>query len=326
MIIVKLSHPRAVYGYEGIGARGQSPGNLGVWGNYRFEINNDVDECDYWIVIESVPDRESVRVPDGNVIFVQGEPEYVRSYAPDYLRQFDWVVTWREDIPSHNIIHTYCLDGWWVKRTYDQLKADTPAKTGTLSVIASDKAALPEHRKRFAFINRLIGHFKDRLTVFGSVAGAYCDDKYGALAPFRYSIAIEAARFPDYWTEKIADCFLCETLPLYYGCPNITDFFSGDSLVSIDIDDYKMSIRAIEEAIEGDAYERNRAHILEAKRKVLDEYQVYPHLVRLIESNQQRFHRAPGMRRVELVPAIKQMEREVTAGWQRELMVRRISR
>lgn len=316
--IVKLSHPLKKYGYEDVGARGQSPGNAGVWGDYTFEINTEVNECDFWVVFESVPEKMHACVPEGNTIVVLNEPDYVRSYSAEYLRQFDWVVTWRNDVPSDRIIHTYCMDGWWVKRTYDQLKRDAVEKRGVISVVASDKAALSGHRRRYAFINQLMGHFKDRLDVFGSVAGAYCHDKYEALAPYKYSIAIEAAEFPDYWTEKIADCFLCETMPLYFGCPNIGDYFPSDTYVPIDIDDYRSSIRAIEAAIEGNAYEQHRQQIVEAKRRVLDELQVYPHLVRILEHNKRRFSSSPRRKRVELLPATKQLEPLTVGGWQRQ--------
>ena len=314
--LVKLSHPPAVYGYEGMGARGQSPGNLGVWGDYRFDINNGVDECDYWVVFESTGGNESAAVPAGRTILVLNEPEYVRSYSPEYLRQFDWIVSWRTDLPATNVIRSHCIDGWWLKRTYDMLKSDRVEKTGLMSVVASDKASIPEHRKRFAFINRMIGHFKDRLTVFGSINGNYCSDKFSALAPFRYSIAIEAAPFPDYWTEKIADCYLTETMPLYFGCPNIADYFDRDSFVAIDLDDYAGSIRAIEEAIESDAYERNRDKVVEAKHKILDEWQVFPQLVRLLERLP-----APGeKKRIKLRPFVKTF-RKPEGCWERELML-----
>lgn len=314
--LVKLSHPPAVYGYEGMGARGQSPGNLGVWGDYRFDINNGVDECDYWVVFESTSGNESAAVPAGRTILVLNEPEYVRSYSPEYLRQFDWIVSWRTDLPATNVIRSHCIDGWWLKRTYDMLKNDRVEKTGLMSVVASDKASIPEHRKRFAFINRMIGHFKDRLTVFGSINGNYCSDKFAALAPFRYSIAIEAASFPDYWTEKIADCYLTETMPLYFGCPNIADYFDRDSFVAIDLDDYAGSIRAIEGAIESDAYERNRDKVVEAKHKILDEWQVFPQLVRLLERLP-----APGeKKRIRLRPFVKTF-RKPEGCWEREWMI-----
>jgi hypothetical protein len=314
--IVKLSHPPAKYGYEGIGARGQSPGTLGTWGNYTFEINNGVDECDYWVVFESTGGDESALVPNGRTLLVLNEPEYVRSYAPEYLRQFDWIATWRDDIPASNVIRAYCMDGWWLKRTYDHLKNDRIEKSGLISVVSSDKSSIPEHRRRFAFINRLIGHFKDRLTVYGSLNGNYCHDKYSALAPYQYSIAIEAASFPDYWTEKIADCFLTETMPLYFGCPNITDYFDRNSFIAIDLDDYQSSIRAIEEALETDAYGRNRERIVAAKHQILDEWQVFPHLVRILE----KLPQPETMHRKKLRPAIKTFK-PPEGGWERELML-----
>ncbi len=320
--IVKLSHPRKTYGHDNSGALGQSPGNSGIWGNYQFEVNSDVEECDYWIVLESVPERESVSMPEGNTIIVLSEPEYVRSYAPAYLSQYDWILTWRADIPGTNIIRSHCVDGWWIKRTYDQLKKDEPRKTGVLAVVASDKTALELHRQRFAFINRLIGHFKDRIDVYGSIQGSghYCDDKYRALAPYKYSLAIEADRFPDYWTEKIADCYLCETMPLYYGCPNIGDYFPSGSFVPIDLLDYKASIRAIEQALEEDAYGKGRELILQSKQRVLDEYQVYPHLVRILETHRELFSTSARRARVELTPATKLLE-PLADAWQDELLV-----
>ena len=318
--VVKLSHPIKNYGYDNMGARAQSPGNRGIWGDYRFEINSDVDECDFWVVFESVPGRLTAQVPPGNTIAVLSEPDHLRGYSPEYLRQFDWVFTWRNDIQAPNVTRSWCLDGWWLKWTYDQLKNDAPEKTKMISVVASDRAVAEGHRKRFAFINRLIGHFKDRLDVYGSIAGAYCSDKYPALAPYRYSIAIESTVSPDYWTEKIADCFLTETMPLYFGCPNITDYFPEGSFVPIDIDDYKTSIQSIERAIEEGAYERNRHLVVESKHRILDELQVFPHLVRILEEHRKRVGMAPRTRR-ELSPATKQVELVTHGALQRSLLL-----
>jgi len=305
--VVKLSHPAKTYGYDNLGARQQSPGNLGVWGNYRFEINTDIDECDFWVVFESVPHAAKVSVPPGNTIAVLSEPAHYRDYTPEYVQQFDWVFTWRDDISFSNVLRSWCLDGWWLKRTYDQLKNDRIEKTADLCVIASDRATVGGHRKRFAFINRLIGHFKDRLDVFGSIGGPWCSDKYATLRDYRYSIAIESLASPYYWTEKIADCFLTETMPVYYGCPNITDYFKPESFVAIDIDDYKGSIQSIEKALEENAYDKHRDLVVEAKHRILDELQVFPHLVRLLESHRARTNGAQRSKR-ELVPAQKRIE------------------
>ncbi|MFV0445254.1 MAG: hypothetical protein ACK5Q5_16880, partial [Planctomycetaceae bacterium] len=44
-------------------------------------------------------------------------------------------------------------------------------------------------------------------------------NKRDALAPFRFSIAMENASSNLYFTEKLVDCLLLETIPIYYGCP-----------------------------------------------------------------------------------------------------------
>ncbi|HEV3486297.1 MAG TPA: hypothetical protein VG106_12875, partial [Vicinamibacterales bacterium] len=91
------------------------------------------------------------------------------------------------------------------------------------------------------------------------------------------------------------------------GCPNITDYFSPESFVGIDIDDYKGSIQAIEKALEEDAYGKYRQHVIEAKHRVLDELQVFPHLVRLLEIHKSRMNGARRSKR-ELMPATKKVE------------------
>jgi hypothetical protein len=41
----------------------------------------------------------------------------------------------------------------------------------------------------------------------------------------QYHIAIENVSLPNYFTEKLIDCFQTNTVPIYFGCPNIQDFF-----------------------------------------------------------------------------------------------------
>ena len=42
---------------------------------------------------------------------------------------------------------------------------------------------------------------------------------------YQYSIAIENSRQTHYFTEKLLDCLLTKTIPIYYGCPNIAEYF-----------------------------------------------------------------------------------------------------
>jgi hypothetical protein len=40
-----------------------------------------------------------------------------------------------------------------------------------------------------------------------------------------YSVAIESTQEVNYFSEKIVDCLITKTIPIYWGCPNISDFF-----------------------------------------------------------------------------------------------------
>jgi len=46
-----------------------------------------------------------------------------------------------------------------------------------------------------------------------------------------FHIAIENCSIKNYFTEKIVDCFQTRTVPIYYGCKNIGDFFNEYGII-----------------------------------------------------------------------------------------------
>lgn len=55
--------------------------------------------------------------------------------------------------------------------------------------------------------------------------------KLDGLAPYCFSIAMENSKDDLYFTEKIIDCFLTKTVPLYYGCPSISEIFDSRGIL-----------------------------------------------------------------------------------------------
>lgn len=47
----------------------------------------------------------------------------------------------------------------------------------------------------------------------------------------QYHIAIENVCHKNYFSEKLMDCFMTETLPIYIGCLNISDFFNTKGIL-----------------------------------------------------------------------------------------------
>ena len=51
------------------------------------------------------------------------------------------------------------------------------------------------------------------------------ESKAIGLADYAFSITMENAREDDYFSEKLIDCFLTDTVPVYWGCPGIGQTF-----------------------------------------------------------------------------------------------------
>jgi hypothetical protein len=138
--------------------------------------------------------------------------------------------------------------------------------------------------KRLSFLRFLQKENSFDIDLFGR-AVRYIEDKWDGLEPYRYSLAIENSSSNDYWTEKLADCFLAWSIPFYYGCINLEDYFPEESFIRIDIDDPEKSIEKVMAVIEADDWEKRIPAITKARNRVLYDYQLFPHLAKLIRRN-----------------------------------------
>lgn len=161
--------------------------------------------------------------------------------------------------------------------SFEQIKNLDLSKTKDISCIANtDKRAFAGHIQRANFVHSLKTlpppHFIPIDYYGGEKAHNMIKSKLQALQPYRYSIAIENSATPFYFTEKITDCYLAGCMPIYYGASNITDFFPQESLIWIDIHNPKEAQKIISSALKEQKWEKNQDFILEARRRVMEEY------------------------------------------------------
>ncbi len=146
----------------------------------------------------------------------------------------------------------------------------TIGKIKHLSCIVSDLHILKGQRKRLEFIQKCMDHGL-KYDLMGK--GIHpVDDKWEGLASYRYSLAIENKFIPHYFTEKINDCFLARTIPVYYGCPDLEDYFPAGSFVRIDINKPGEALKIIEGLDEAE-YLKRLPDLEKARDLVLDRYQ-----------------------------------------------------
>jgi len=111
-------------------------------------------------------------------------------------------------------------------------------KSKMISAVASTKAFLPGHVKRLEFIQAV----KDRVDWYGRGIREI-PSKLDALIDYRFSIAIENLSCDDnYFTEKLTDCFLTGTIPIYHGCLNIGEFFDERGILTFNTQEELKSI------------------------------------------------------------------------------------
>lgn len=92
-------------------------------------------------------------------------------------------------------------------------------KKKLVSMIASNKVMCQEHLYRQSIIEK----YSNKCDHFGRGFNPI-ENKIDGLKDYCFSFAIENATYPNMFTEKITDCFMCGTIPIYHGIPNIGDF------------------------------------------------------------------------------------------------------
>lgn len=113
-------------------------------------------------------------------------------------------------------------------------------KNNLISCIFSWKNWNPYHRMRFRVFDRL----KDdnRVDFYGSGCEKPIEFKIEALKDYMFSIIIENSIESDYFTEKLLDCFLTGTVPIYVGTKKVSEYFNSDGIIYFEGDEDLPSI------------------------------------------------------------------------------------
>lgn len=270
----------------------QTPSGKGIWNKNQFFINQAVDYCDWWVVCHSssLTQTERTRCDPNHIVYISMEP--TEQWVPaGFHRQFSKLVLCDRQVQHHDIQYYNGLT-WWVGMNvqhqgthsfsadysldYDQLKIMLPPlKQKCMSVICSKNKSLPGHEKRLTFLDKLKNHpISQHIDFFGGGHNPILD-KWDAIAPYKYHLVLENSVVPDYWSEKLSDAYLGFSLPVYYGCPNISNYFSPSSLCRINIDDFEDCISVLNALIHSDVYDSYISEILTARKLILNEYNIF---------------------------------------------------
>ena len=134
-----------------------------------------------------------------------------------------------------------------------------------ISLIASTKNDLEGHKLRHKLIALDKSHSYQMLTPLGRAYKQF-DDMVTALAPFRYSVVIENCIEPHYFTEKIANCLACKTIPIYWGHESVKQYFDTSNwLFFSDLEDGYEKIKFASSGKHIVSHEKIHENYLQAK-------------------------------------------------------------
>ena len=141
-------------------------------------------------------------------------------------QSFNKIFTFKKDI-LESIDSSYFLPigGCWINEEDRGLHIGS--KTKNLSMIASSKNWTTGHKIRHQIIN---SDLKNSFDLYGREFNPIVN-KITALKDYRFQIVIENNKSDYYFTEKLIDCLQTGVIPIYWGCPSISNFFDKRGMI-----------------------------------------------------------------------------------------------
>jgi hypothetical protein len=167
-------------------------------------------------------------------VFWQLEPEDIGQVEAKLIKNhefYDLILTYNNNVLSEcsNAVF-FSNNGVWTH------ESDASQKQFAVSFLASAKTLCAGHKFRVATFQalqqRLSGGYKPPAPVTMHMSPPYLADKRSMLVPFQYAISIQNSRQHNYFSEILLDCFATKTIPLFWGCANIGQFFNPDGILA----------------------------------------------------------------------------------------------
>ncbi len=165
-------------------------------------------------------------------------------FVEDNHNLFDYIVTYDDQLISkfkEKVIITPYGGTWvWPKEVQKVL-----SKSKICSYITSNKTYTVDQKMRISLLNYYQNNPQNNIELFGRghnplpenhEAGDY-DGKVIALKDYAFSLVIENHVQDNYFSEKLLDCLLTGTIPIYHGCKKISEYFNMDGFILFDTEE-----------------------------------------------------------------------------------------
>jgi len=165
-------------------------------------------------------------------VFIQLEPPSVKDTRSAIIanqQSFDIILAWHPDILDNcSNARKFVFGTCWI----DDPSTCWDAKEDEVSFLTSSKSWAPGHQIR----QNVYEYLKDKeeinnFSIRSIRTPPRIDSKELIFKNAKFSIIIENESTPNWITEKLIDCFITKTVPIYWGAPNVGDYFDEDGIL-----------------------------------------------------------------------------------------------
>ncbi len=284
--------------------------DLVEWNGIEFTADGHCRDYDWALVYDDFPrgtmgsvegEREPLACPQENTILVTCEPPTIKLYTRPYVSQFGYVLSThlpRYLTHPHRVHAPGCLL-WMAGYPWKEaISMPEYEKTRVLSTVCSAKQqSHTMHAVRYDS-TRYMAERLPELDWYGRGVREL-KNKFDALSPYRYHLAAENYVGDYHWTDKISDPILGLCLTFYAGDPKLAEVFPEESFIPVPLGDPEATLAIVREAIRNNEYEKRLPALREARRRLVQEYNLFAQVARLI-------HEVSEQRRQAGVPVVGQ--------------------
>lgn len=216
------------------------------------------------------------KIPQGAIrIIILEEPlrENNISLVRDYPDLYDYVFTYQQDILDTNPKAIHFRDAeLWVSRGYDV----GVERRFAISTVVGGK----RDRRMYGYeLRHNLWRNKELITIpkefYLSDSNKFDEADYSTntvllgskdkMFDVMFHIAIENCSIKNYYSEKLLDCIETKTVPIYYGCTNIENYFNPAGMFRVNSLD---AIVDVCNQLTPEVYERMKPYLEDNKERI----------------------------------------------------------
>jgi hypothetical protein len=233
-----------------------------------------VEIVSYWLDHEKLkeffPDRNIIhdfpfKIPNNGYknIYIQTEPDHVinqSSFLLNNFNKFEFIYTWNENLlkicPNSKkyIFGTLRTPPREYLQFEKEFKISNLAGSKNINNASGYLIRLSIHynQNKFTGLPAKIIFFRSydqvpHVTDFGDNPFIK-ETKHDLFETFQFAIIVENEKHTNWFSEKLVDCLRNKTIPIYYGCPNVSDFFDTSGWIFFDtIEELVIKLQTLDE-------------------------------------------------------------------------------